>query len=161
MILKNRFVLSAKMVFLAALFFFAGESASQTLFGIDISDPDNTKGYQYNNSLDAAGTEVFVKNDPGIFDRVILNKGLGYICTVNHPTASRFSEIYENVVSIFGYENEIKDLIPKGAIEDDLSELAMLIFEGKAEILRYWYEKKFNIKLQFTQKNLELYISYF
>ena len=129
--------------------------------GIDVSDPNDTTGYIFNNSLDAMGTEFYLKNDAGLFDRVLLNKGLGYICTVNHPTASRFSEIYENVVSIFGYENEIKDLIPKGAIEDDLSELAMLIFEGKAEILRYWYEKKFNIKLQFTQKNLELYISYF
>lgn len=134
---------------------------SQTVCGINISDPNDTTGYIFNNSLDAMGTEFYLKNDAGLFDRVLLNKGLGYICTVNHPTASRFSEIYESIVSNFGYENEIKDLIPKNAIEDDISEIAMLIFEGKAEILRYWYEKKFNIKLQFTQKNLELYISYF
>jgi len=152
-----------KQIFGCALFFILLSSYifPQTVCGINISDPNDTTGYIFNNSLDAMGTEFYLKNDAGLFDRVLLNKGLGYICTVNHPTASRFSEIYENVVSIFGYENEIKDLIPKGAIEDDLSELAMLIFEGKAEILRYWYEKKFNIKLQFTQKNLELYISYF
>ena len=152
-----------KQIFGCALFFIllSSDIFPQTVCGINISDPNDTTGYIFNNSLDAMGTEFYLKNDAGLFDRVLLNKGLGYICTVNHPTASRFSEIYENVVSIFGYENEIKDLIPKGAMEDDLTELAMLIFEGKAEILRYWYEKKFNIKLQFTQKNLELYISYF
>jgi len=143
------------------LLLISSNALTQTVGGINISDPNDTTGYIFNNSLDAMGTEFYLKNDAGLFDRVLLNKGLGYICTVNHPTASRFNEIYENVVSLFGYEDEIKDLIPKGAIEDDLSELAMLIFEGKAEILRYWYEKKFNIKLQFTQKNLELYISYF
>jgi hypothetical protein len=152
-----------KHIFVAAMFslLLLGGLYSQTVCGINISDPNDTTGYIFNNSLDAMGTEFYLKNDAGLFDRVLLNKGLGYICTVNHPTASRFSEIYESIVSNFGYENEIKDLIPKNAIEDDISEIAMLIFEGKAEILRYWYEKKFNIKLQFTQKNLELYISYF
>lgn len=134
---------------------------SQTVCGINVSDPNDTTGYVFNNSLDAIGTEFYLKNDAGLFDRVLLNKGLGYICTINHPTANRFVEIYDSVVQVFGYENEIKDLVPKNAVEDDITELAMLIFEGKAEILRYWYEKNFNVKLQFTQKNLELYVSYF
>ncbi|HRJ84738.1 MAG TPA: hypothetical protein PK753_03610, partial [Ignavibacteria bacterium] len=146
-----------------ALFFMLLHSDlfSQTVCGINVSDPNDTTGYVFNNSLDAIGTEFYLKNDAGLFDRVLLNKGLGYICTINHPTANRFVEIYDSVVQVFGYENEIKDLVPKNAVEDDITELAMLIFEGKAEILRYWYEKNFNVKLQFTQKNLELYISYF
>jgi hypothetical protein len=64
-------------------------------------------------------------------------------------------------VKNFGYENDIKDVIPKGVIDDDIIEISILISDGKAQIIRYWYEKKFNIKLQYTQKNLELYISYF
>ncbi len=160
MILKNRFVLSAKMVFLAALFFFAGESASQTLFGIDISDPDNTKGYQYNNSLDAAGTEVFVKNDPGIFDRVLLNKGLGYVCTINHPTANRFVAVYDSLLAAYGYESENKDVIPPEAT-GDIIELCLMVSDGQARIVRFWYERRFNIKLDFGANNLEVFISFF
>jgi len=152
-----------KQIVIYALFFMLLHSDlfSQTVCGINVSDPNDTTGYVFNNSLDAIGTEFYLKNDAGLFDRVLLNKGLGYICTINHPTANRFVEIYDSVVQVFGYENEIKDLVPKNAVEDDITELAMLIFEGKAEILRYWYEKNFNVKLQFTQKNLELYISYF
>ncbi len=134
---------------------------SQTICGIDISDPDSTAGYVFNNSLDAAGTDVYLKNDPGIFDRVLLNKGLGYICTVNYPNANRFLEIYNDIVKNAGYENDIKDNIPQNADESDIIALSILISEGKANIIRYWYEQKFNIKLQYTQKNLELYISYF
>ncbi|HAX49724.1 MAG TPA: hypothetical protein PK605_01600 [Ignavibacteria bacterium] len=152
-----------KQIVIYALFFMLLHSDlfSQTVCGINVSDPNDTTGYVFNNSLDAIGTEFYLKNDAGLFDRVLLNKGLGYICTINHPTANRFVEIYDSVVQVFGYENEIKDLVPKNAVEDDITELAMLIFEGKAEILRYWYEKNFNVKLQFTQKNLELYVSYF
>ena len=152
-----------KQFVIYALFFMLLHSDlfSQTVCGINVSDPNDTTGYVFNNSLDAIGTEFYLKNDAGLFDRVLLNKGLGYICTINHPTANRFVEIYDSVVQVFGYENEIKDLVPKNAVEDDITELAMLIFEGKAEILRYWYEKNFNVKLQFTQKNLELYVSYF
>lgn len=134
---------------------------SQIVCGIDISDPNDTTGYIFNNSLDAANSDVYLKNDPGLFDRVLLNRSLGYVCTVNYPNANRFTEIYDDIVKNFGYENDIKDIIPKGVIEDDIVELSLLIIEGKAQIIRYWYEKKFNIKLDYTQKNLQLYISYF
>lgn len=134
---------------------------SQTVCGLDLSDPNDTTGFIFNNSLDAIGTEFYLKNDPGLFDRVLLNKGLGYICTVNYPNANRFNEIYDCVFKEFGYEDLVKDNIPQSAVQDDLIEISLLIAEGKAEILRYWYGKKFNIKLQYSQKNLELYISYF
>ena len=134
---------------------------SQIVCGINISDPNDTTGYIFNNSLDAANSDVYLKNDPGLFDRVLLNRSLGYVCTVNYPNANRFTEIYDDIVKNFGYENDIKDIVPKGVIEDDIVELSLLIIEGKAQIIRYWYEKKFNIKLDYTQKNLQLYISYF
>ena len=135
--------------------------SSQTMCGMDVSDPNNIAGYVYNNSLDAAGTDVYLKNDPGLFDRVLLNKGLGYACTVNYPTASRFVEIYDDIVKNFGYENDIMDIIPENAVLDDIIALCILISDGKAQITRYWYEKKFNIKLEYTQKNLEVFVSYF
>ncbi len=160
MILNNRFVLSTKMVLLAAMFLFGGESATQTLFGIDISDPNNTKGYQYNNSLDAAGTEVFVKNDPGMFDRVLLNKGLGYVCTINYPTANRFVAVYDSLIAAYGYESENKDVIPPEAT-GDIIELCLMVSDGKARIVRFWYERRFNIKLDFGEKNLEVFVSFF
>ncbi len=134
---------------------------SQTVCGIDISNPDSTKGYVYNNSLDAAGTDIYLKNDPGMFDRVLLNKGLGYVCTINYPNANRFIEIYNDIVKNLGYENDIKDIIPPNADLDDITAICILISDGEAQIIRYWYEKKFNIKLEYTQKNLQLYISYF
>jgi len=134
---------------------------TQTVCGINISDPNDTTGYIFNNSLDAANSDVYLKNDPGLFDRVLLNRSLGYVCTVNYPNANRFTEIYDDIVKNFGYENDIKDVIPKGVIEEDIVELCLLIIDGKAQIIRYWYEKKFNIKLDYTQKNLQLYISYF
>lgn len=160
MILNNRFVLPAKMILLAAIFLYCGKSASQTLFGIDISDPYNIKGYQYNNSLDAAGTEVYVKNDPGMFDRVLLNKGLGYVCTINHPTANRFVAVYDSLVAAYGYENENKDEIPADAT-GEIMELCLMVSDGKARIVRFWYERRFNIKLDFGQKDLEVFISFF
>ena len=150
--------------FIKILFFvsiIASSASSQTLGGMDVSDPNNITGYVYNNSLDAAGTDVYLKNDPGLFDRVLLNKGLGYACTVNYPTASRFVEIYDDIVKNFGYENDIMDIIPENAVLDDIIALCILISDGKAQITRYWYEKKFNIKLEYTQKNLEVYVSYF
>lgn len=104
---------------------------------------------------------MYLKNDPGLFDRVLLNKSLGYVCTVDYPNANRFTEIYDELVKNFGFENDIKDVYQKGTVEDDIIELCIKIADGKAQIIRYWYEKKFNIKLQYTQKNLELYISYF
>lgn len=134
---------------------------SQTICGIDVSNPDSTIGYMYNNSLDAAGTDMYVKNDPGMFDRVLLNKGLGYICTINYPNTNRFLEVYNDLVNKVGYENYNLDEIPKNVDEDDITSICLLISDGKAQIIRYWYEQKFNIKLEFTQKNLELYISYF
>ncbi|HMQ79153.1 MAG TPA: hypothetical protein PKE39_15005 [Ignavibacteria bacterium] len=134
---------------------------SQSVCGIDISDPYDTSGYVFNNALDAANTDVYLKNDPGLFDRVLLNRSLGYVCTINYPNANRFSEIYDDLVKNFGFENEIKDVIPEGVIESDIIEIALLILEGRAQIIRYWFEKKFNIKLDYSQKNLQLYISYF
>jgi hypothetical protein len=129
--------------------------------GIDISDPDNITGYNYNNSLDAAGTDMYLKNDPGLFDRVLLNKGLGYICTVNYPNANRFVELYDDIIKNFGYENDNKDIIPKKVQEDDIIGICILIADGEAQIIRFWYEKRFNIKLAYTKENLQLYISYF
>ena len=134
---------------------------TQTVCGINISDPNDTTGYIFNNSLDAANSDVYLKNDPGLFDRVLLNRSLGYVCTVNYPNANRFTEIYNDIVKNFGYENYIRDEIPPGTIEDDIVQISILISDGKAQIVRYWYEKKFNIKLEYTQKNLQLYISYF
>ncbi|NOS86888.1 MAG: hypothetical protein HOP31_17280, partial [Ignavibacteria bacterium] len=130
---------------------------TQTVCGINISDPNDTTDYVYNNSLDAANSDVYLKNDPGLFDRVLLNKDLGYVCTVNYPNANRFTEIYDDIVKNFGYENDIRDVIPQGVIDNDIIEISILISEGKAQIIRYWYEKKFNIKLEYTQKNLQLY----
>lgn len=134
---------------------------SQTVCGMNISDPNDTTGYVFNNSLDAANSDVYLKNDPGLFDRVLLNRGLGYVCTVNYPNANRFTEIYDDIIKNFGYANDIRDEIPPGTIEDDIIELSMMIADGKAQILRYWFEINFNIKLQYTQENLQLYISYF
>ncbi len=134
---------------------------AQSICGIDISDPYDTSGYVFNNSLDAANTDVYLKNDPGLFDRVLLNRTLGFVCTINYPNANRFTEIYDELVKNFGYENDIRDEIPPGAIEDDIVELSILISDGKAQIIRFWYEKRFNIKLDYSQKNLQLYISYF
>ncbi|MCC6865752.1 MAG: hypothetical protein IT280_06280 [Ignavibacteria bacterium] len=115
----------------------------------------------FNNSLDAVNTEFYLKNDPGLFDRILLNKGFGFICTVNFPTANRFIEIYDEIVKFYGYENDIKDVIPASISDDDIIEISVKIGEGKAEIIRYWYEEKFNIKLEYTKKNLEVYISFF
>ncbi len=134
---------------------------SQTVCGMNISDPNDTTGYVFNNSLDAANSDVYLKNDPGLFDRVLLNRGLGYVCTVNYPNANRFTEIYDDIIKNFGYENDIRDEIPPGTIEEDIIELSIMIADGKAQIVRYWYENNFNIKLEYTQKNLQLYISYF
>ncbi len=150
----------SKLILLVAVLSCGRESSSQTLFGIDISDPNNTKGYQYNNSLDAAGTEVYLKNDPGMFDRVLLNKGLGYVCTINHPTANRFVAVYDSLVAVYGYENENKDVIPPEAT-GDIIELCLLVADGKARIVRFWYENRFNVKLDFGQKDLEVFISFF
>ncbi len=151
----------SNILFICIVLAITNNVISQTACGIDISDPNNIQGYAYNNSLDAAGTDVYVKNDPGLFDRVLLNKGLGYICTVNNPTANRFVEIYNDLVKNFGYENDNKDVIPKLADDEDITAICILIADGKAQIIRYWYEQKFNIKLEYTQKDLQIYISYF
>lgn len=150
-----------KTIFVFIIFVNTAYVFSQTVCGIDISDPNNITGYNYNNSLDAAGTDVYVKNDPGLFDRVLLNKGLGYVCTVNYPTANRFVELYDDIVKNFGYENDNKDIISKKVSEDDIIAICILISEGDAQIIRFWYEKRFNVKLQYTKENLQLYISYF
>ncbi len=150
-----------KIFFIIIIFVIAVCAHSQTACGIDVSDPNNIQGYAYNNSLDAAGTDVYLKNDPGMFDRVLLNKGLGYVCTVNYPNANRFVEIYNDLVKNFGYENDNKDVIPKFADYEDITAVCILIADGKAQIIRFWYEEKFNIKLKYTQTNLQLYISYF
>lgn len=150
-----------KKIFAIVIFVNTACVFSQTLCGIDISDPNNIAGYSYNNSLDAAGTDFYLKNDPGLFDRVLLNKGLGYICTVNYPNANRFVELYDDIVKNFGHESENKDIIPKKVQEDDIIAICLLITDGQAQIVRFWYEKTFNIKLAYTKENLQLYISYF
>jgi hypothetical protein len=146
---------------IAAVFFIEADTLlSQSLFGFDMSDPDNTTGYIFNNSLDAAGTEVYLKTDPGMFDRVLLNKGLGYVCTVNYPNANRFIAVYDSLKNSLGYENDIKDIIPKEATGEIL-DLCLLVIDGRARIIRFWYERKFNIKLDFSSESMEVFVSFF
>ncbi len=92
---------------------------------------------------------------------MLLNKGLGYVCTVNYPNAIRFLEIYNDLVKNFGFENLNKDIIPKKADYDDITAICNLISDGEAQIIRFWYDEKLNIKLIHTQTNQQLYISYF
>lgn len=135
----------------------------QTLFGLNLNDVNDTTGFVYNNSLDAAGTDVYLKNDPGIFDRILLHKGLGFDCLVNNPNASRLIEIYDEIVKYSGYENEIKDKYSEDISHiissDDFNQLTFFVLEGKAVVIRYWYKDKYNVKLEFTKKNLEVFIS--
>lgn len=151
---------SAYVLLFIMIVFFQKTSLSQIVFSIDISDPTNTTGYAFNNSLDAAGSDVYLKIEPGIFDRVLLNRGSGYVCTINYPTANRFQQVYDSLVYAFGYENEIHDNLPAKAINYDIAEIVMLIQNGEAEIIRYWYRDKFNVKLQFNNENLKVYIAY-
>ncbi len=134
---------------------------AQTLFGLNIDDPNNINGYQYNSSNDAIGSETYLKNDPGIFDQVLLIKGLGFVCTINYPTLNRFNHIYSQLSVLFGFENDMLDSIPGASKNADISEKVFLVKEGKGEILRYWYEEKFNIKLVYNKENFKLYFSYF
>lgn len=134
---------------------------SQNIFGLNLEDPYDTTGFFFNNSLDAAGTDFYLKNDPGLFDRILLNRGLGYICTVNHPNANRFVEIFSEIKKVFGYEDDNKDIVPEGIVENDIIEFCLKISDGKARIIRFWYEQKFNIKLDYSKKNLEVFISFF
>jgi hypothetical protein len=135
--------------------------SSQTLFGFDISDPNDTTGFMFNNSLDAIGTDVYLKIDPGSFDRILLHKGIGFVCTINYPNANRFIEIYDTLKKNYGYENANFDIMPPGITEDKVIEMAQLIQSGDARIVRYWYEDKYNVKLDYSRKNLEVFISHF
>lgn len=148
------------------LFLFAAGLQSlqaQSLFGLNLNDVNDTAGYFYNNSLDAAGTDVYLKNDPGLFDRILLHKGLGFNCTVNYPSSSRLTEIYDEIVKYCGFENDIKDKYSEDInhiiSSDDFLQLTFYVLEGKADVIRYWYKEKYNIKLEFTKKNLEVFIS--
>ncbi len=150
---------------LSSQILYAQNQLAQSLFGLNLNDVNDTTGFVYNNSLDAAGTDVYLKNDPGIFDRILLHKGLGFDCTINYPNVSRFREVYNEIVKFCGYENEIKDKyaedVSSVAESDDFETLTFLIFEGKAEVNRYWYEEKYNIKLEFSQKKFSIFISVF
>ena len=142
------------------LILFAGELNSQTVFGVDVSDPGNTAGYMFNNSNDAAGSDVYLKYDPGIFDRIILNRNIGYTFTIFNPTANRLVQVYDGLVVAFGYENVTMDSIPKGVSEDDYTEITLSILDGKGRILRFWYEERFNVKLEFSRENLRVLLAY-
>lgn len=145
----------------ASCLLFAQNDSAKTLFGLNLNDPNDTTGFIFNNSLDAVNSEFYVKIDPVFFDRILLNKGQGFACTVNYPNANRFTEIYNEIVKFYGYENEIKDIIPRSITDGDIVDIALQIIEGNAEIKRYWFEEKFNIKLQYTKKNLEVFIGVF
>ncbi len=134
---------------------------AQNIFGLNLEDPNDTTGFFFNNSLDAAGSDFYLKNDPGLFDRILLNRGLGFICTVNHPNANRFVEIYSEIKKVFGFEDDNKDIVPEGIVEDDIIAFCLKISDGKARIVRFWYEQKFNIKLDYSNKNMEVFISFF
>lgn len=136
-------------------------SFSQTIFGVNVSDPNNTLGFQYNSSNDAMGSETYLKNDPGIFDQILLIKGLGFICSIDYPTLNRFDDIYTQLIGSFGFENEMLDSIPDASINADTNEKVFLVKEGKGEILRYWYEEKFNIKLIYNRSVFKIYFSCF
>ncbi len=149
--------------FITVLCFISPGTYSQSLFGLNLDNADDTTGFIYNNSLDAAGTDVYLKNDPGLFDRILLHKGLGFDCTVNYPNVSRFSEIYYEIVKYCGYENDIRDKFADDVTfngeSDDFTSLTFFVFDGKAEVVRLWYEEKFNLKLEFSQKKFSIFIS--
>ncbi|MBZ0204256.1 MAG: hypothetical protein K8I03_14670 [Ignavibacteria bacterium] len=153
--------LSMLMIFFGLLFMLNSALLSQTLFGIDIVDPNNTEGYQYNSSNDGIGSETYLKNDPGVFDQILLIKGLGFICTINYPTLNRFNDVYSQLTGSYGFENDMFDSIPDASKYADISEKVFLIKDGKGQILRYWYEDKFNIKLIYNKESFKLYFSYF
>jgi hypothetical protein len=153
--------IAAKYVAVLIISFSAQNLYSQTVFGFNISDPHDTTGFMFNNSLDAIGTDVYLKIDPGSFDRILLHKGIGFVCTINYPNANRFVEIYDSLKKNFGYENANFDIMPPGITEDEVIEMAQLIQSGDARIVRYWYEDKFNVKLDYSRKNLEVFISHF
>jgi hypothetical protein len=154
----GRFSGAVWILFLPVIF--ASVLQSQTVFGVDVSDPGNTKGYMFNNANDAAGSDVYLKYDTGIFDRITLNKNIGYSFIIFNPTANRLVQVYDSLVSAFGYENEILDSIPKGIAEDDFTEITHSILDGKGKILRFWYKEKFNVKLEFTSENLRVLLAY-
>ncbi len=150
------------LVCFTVIYLVSNDANSQTLFGLNFDNANDTAGFIYNNSLDAAGTDVYVKIDPGLFDRILLHKGLGFDCTVNFPNASRFREIYYEIVKFCGYENEIKDVFGEDAKfngeSDDFTSLTFLVFDGKAEIVRLWYEEKYNLKLEFSKNKFNIFI---
>ena len=153
-----------KSIFVSALFLFCFTGRvlySQSAFGIDFSDPHNTEGYIFNNSNDAAGSDAYLKIDPGMFDRIMLTKGLGYTLTIFNPSANRFTDVYDSLVTAFGYENENQDIIPDGIMHNDFTKITLQIFEDKARIIRYWYEEKMNVKLEFTRNNFKVYIAHY
>lgn len=155
------FKIALKYIVVIIISFSAHSLCSQTLFGFNVSDPHDTTGFMFNNSLDAIGTDVYLKIDPGSFDRILLHKGIGFVCTINYPNANRFVEIYDSLKKNYGYENANFDIMPTGITEDEVIEMARLIQSGEARIVRYWYEDKYNVKLEYSKKNLEVFISHF
>lgn len=147
---------------LVSLFFILSAHClySQMVFGVDVSDPQNTSGYLFNNSGDAAGSDIYVKYDTGIFDRIILSKGIGYTFTIFNPTANRLIQVSDSLRAAFGYENVTMDSIPNGIAEDDFDGLTLSIQDGRGKILRFWYEEKFNVKLEFSGENLQVLLAY-
>jgi hypothetical protein len=135
-------------------------SYSQKVFGFDMTDPGNTEGYAFNNSLDENGAEYYVKYDAGMFDQVFLIKYQGFICKISAVTSNRLQEVYFELDRVFGEPKLILDEITEDVSADDIDKIVFAVSEGRASIIRYWYEEKFNVKLQYTRENLKIFISF-
>lgn len=133
---------------------------SQKVFGFDMTDPGNTEGFAYNNSLDENGAEYYVKYDAGMFDQVFLIKDQGFICKIGFPTSNRLREVYAELERVFGAPELILDEIPEDVPVDDIDRIMFAVSEGRASIIRYWYEERYFVKLQHTHENLKVFISF-
>lgn len=135
-------------------------SHSQKVFSFDLTDPDNTEGYTYNNSIEDSNTHYYIKHDAGMFDHVYLIKGQGFICRIDNTTSYRLQEVYAELERAFGVPELIQDEIPEDIPTFDIDRIVFAVSEGKATIIRYWYEEKYNVKLQYTRENLKVFISF-
>ena len=135
-------------------------SHSQRVFGFDLTDPYNTEGYSYNNSIEDSNTHYYIKYDAGMLDHIYLIKGQGFICRIDNPTSYRLQEVYDELERAFGIPELILDEIPVDIPTFDIDRIVTAVSEGKAIIVRYWYEEKYNVKIQFTRENLKVFISF-
>jgi hypothetical protein len=139
----------------------AGNTAySQKVFGFDMTDPGNTEGFAFNNSLDENGAEYYVKYDAGMFDQVFLIKDQGFICKIGFPTSNRLQDVYAELERVFGVPELILDEIPEDVPVDDIDKIMFAVSDGRASIIRYWYEERYTVKLKHTHENLKVFISF-